>query len=284
MTEAQRAALPADYNDEAAPSYNAGEIVELPGGGSFEVVKMDINKSEDLQRVAAYVKEKYGGLDGVCHNAGIAVNADQFEVLTIDEDMGTNYFATKNAIKAFYPLMRANGRICVVSSLSGNEAVLQMKEQLGDAGKALYDRFVAEDITEEHIDTLVAEYRACCVAGDREARGWPVSPYSVSKAAITAFVRYCAKEYVPEKHADVQPGVIINACCPGYCHTALTGFEGHLTTDQGAVMPLMLLTLPEGSPSGKFYTQGQVAPVDYFSMEQIMLPAEAQPHLKDWAF
>ena len=47
--------------------------------------------------------------------------------------------------------------------------------------------------------------------------------------------------------------VLVNACCPGYVRTDMSGPKAPLTPDQGAETPVLCALLPAGSPTGKFW-------------------------------
>ena len=89
--------------------------------------------------------------------------------------------------------------------------------------------------------------------GMLEAKGWPkhISAYSVSKAALNAYTRILAKKY---------PNICVNSVCPGYVKTDITCNTGKLTAAEGAESPLRLALLPNGKPSGLFFSQQQVSP------------------------
>jgi len=44
--------------------------------------------------------------------------------------------------------------------------------------------------------------------------------------------------------AREHPGVLVNACCPGYCATDMSSHRGTKTAAQGAQTPLYLATQP----------------------------------------
>ena len=52
--------------------------------------------------------------------------------------------------------------------------------------------------------------QVCADNGTERQHGWPQQAYSVSKACINALTAVLARE---------NPGLIINACCPGWVST-----------------------------------------------------------------
>ncbi|SES47984.1 SDR family oxidoreductase [Actinokineospora terrae] len=68
--------------------------------------------------------------------------------------------------------------------------------------------------------------------------------------------------YVPSKtalnavtvlYAKVEPGLRVNAACPGYCATDLNNHAGHRTATQGAAIAVHLGTLDDDGPTGGFF-------------------------------
>lgn len=53
--------------------------------------------------------------------------------------------------------------------------------------------------------------------GTESQNGWPRSPYGVSKAAVNAFTAILARQ---------NPGLLINACCPGWVLTDMGRLVG----------------------------------------------------------
>jgi NAD(P)-dependent dehydrogenase (short-subunit alcohol dehydrogenase family) len=69
--------------------------------------------------------------------------------------------------------------------------------------------------------------------------------YSASKAALNMFTFHLAKDL---ENTNIK----VNACTPGLTATALTNYEGH-SVDIGASSTILLATLPDDGPTGKFY-------------------------------
>ena len=75
--------------------------------------------------------------------------------------------------------------------------------------------------------------------------------YRPSKTALNA---------VTVLYAKAEPGMRVNAACPGYCATDLNGHRGYRTPAQGANAAVTLATLDDDGPTGGFYDEdGAVA-------------------------
>lgn len=82
-----------------------------------------------------------------------------------------------------------------------------------------------------------------------ELRTGPVmSAYAPSKTMLNAVTVQYARLF-----ADTDPGILINAVCPGYVATDLNGFAGSRTPAEGAAVAVRFATLPDGGPTGGFY-------------------------------
>ena len=108
-----------------------------------------------------------------------------------------------------------------------------------------------ESLTEERVDMVVTEFLKDFKDGTAEAKCWPATftAYRVSKAAINAYTRILAKKY---------PTICINCVCPGYCKTDITCNTGSSTAAEGAEGPVKLALLPDGGPSGLFFSRKEV--------------------------
>lgn len=78
----------------------------------------------------------------------------------------------------------------------------------------------------------------------------PGGAYVISKAAVNAYTRIVAKNF---------PAISINSVCPGYVITDITANTGILTAEEGAASVVKLALLPNGGPSGRFYSRTEVS-------------------------
>jgi NAD(P)-dependent dehydrogenase (short-subunit alcohol dehydrogenase family) len=70
--------------------------------------------------------------------------------------------------------------------------------------------------------------------------------YIASKVALNAMTVAFAKELW-------NTPIKVNAGSPGYTATAMNNYAGHKTTEQAAIVPVRLATLPKGGPTGGFF-------------------------------
>ena len=92
------------------------------------------------------------------------------------------------------------------------------------------------------------QYIELAQKGQHNQAGFPNSNYGVSKALVIAWTKVLSKELSPRK-------ILVNCCCPGYCATDMSSHRGNKSAAKGADTPTMLALLPDGSPSGKFWSE-----------------------------
>ncbi|QCE12266.1 neomenthol dehydrogenase [Vigna unguiculata] len=231
--------------------------------------QLDVTDPKSIESLANFIKTQFGKLDILVNNAGIrgttvdhdALAAAREKVESVDwrkfsyetyeateASIGTNYYGVKLMCEAFIPLLELSDspRIVNVSSTLGKLENIPNEWARG----VLSD---VESLTEEKVDEVVKKFLNDFKEGSLETNGWPrPSAYIVSKAALTAYTRALAKKH---------PSFCINAVCPGFVKTDLNFNRGYLGVDEGAESVVRLVLLPNGGPSGLFFSQSEVASV-----------------------
>ncbi|XP_027339505.1 short-chain dehydrogenase/reductase 2b-like [Abrus precatorius] len=238
-------------------SVGVESIKVLQEGGFVDVAchQLDILDSSSIDQFAEWLKENYGGLDILVNNAGVNFNqGSDNSVENARKVIETNYYGTKRMIEAMIPLMKpsaAGGRIVNVSSRLGringkrnrleNEA---LREQLNDV----------ESLTEEMIDEAVSTFLQQVEDGSWTSAGWPqtFTDYSVSKLAVNSYTRFMAKKLSERPEGQK---IYINSYCPGWVKTALTGYAGSVTVEEGADTGVWIALLPDQEITGKFFAE-----------------------------
>jgi len=77
---------------------------------------------------------------------------------------------------------------------------------------------------------------------------WGPPAYCASKAALNALTILLARAFANDR-------VLVNACCPGWLRTDMGGPAAPLSAAQGADTPIWLATLPDGGPTGGFFSE-----------------------------
>ncbi|XP_004503819.1 (+)-neomenthol dehydrogenase-like [Cicer arietinum] len=225
------------------------------GGLDVECHQLDVLDSSSISQFSEWLKENYGGLNILVNNAGVNFNfGSDNSVENAQQVIETNYYGTKRMIEAMIPLMKAStagGRIVNVSSrlgrLNGKRNRLEndaLREQLSDV----------KNLTEELIDGVVTNFLQQVEDGTWKSGGWPrrFTDYSVSKLAVNAYTRFMAKKLCDRVDGEK---IFINCYCPGWVKTALTGYAGSVTVEEGADTGVWLSLIPEQAITGKFFAE-----------------------------
>jgi NAD(P)-dependent dehydrogenase (short-subunit alcohol dehydrogenase family) len=177
-------------------------------------VELDVTDAKSARRAAEWAGARYGRLDVLVNNAGIAVGGEPPSETSLDamrEVFETNVLGVINVTNAMLPLLRraARARIVNVSSEIGSVTFMS----------------------------------------DRSSPAWqmPASlPYPASKAALNMVTAMYAKELAGTP-------IKVNAANPGYCATDLNSRSGFRTAAEGASVSVHLATLPDDGPTGTLW-------------------------------
>ena len=88
-------------------------------------------------------------------------------------------------------------------------------------------------------------------SGQLAEMGGGHAAYRLSKAALNALTRTLAAD---------EPGLMVNAVCPGWVRTEMGGSAAPRSVREGAETAVWLATLPAGGPSGGFFRDREPIP------------------------
>lgn len=111
-----------------------------------------------------------------------------------------------------------------------------------------------ESLSEELIDRTLNTFLEGVKDGSWQEGGWPqvYTDYSLSKLAVNAYTRLMARIFSERPEGEK---LYINCCCPGWVKTAMTGWEGHTSPDEGADTAVWLALLQDQTVSGRFFAE-----------------------------
>ncbi|KAJ8750337.1 hypothetical protein K2173_014252 [Erythroxylum novogranatense] len=239
--------------------------------------QLDVLDPVSIQSLASFIKDKFGRLDILINNAGVAgviVDEEQLRALNFDpetwlsvkptnvlqgvmkqtyekaeECLNTNYYGVQRVTEALLPLLELSplgARVVNVSSLRGD----QLRRIPGeDIRKELAD---VDTLTEEKIDAILKRFLRAMKENKLEEGGWSltVPAYSISKVTLNAYTRILAKKH---------PNMLINCVHPGFVITDMNWQIGTMTVEEGAKGPVKCALLPDGGPSRCYFDQTEVA-------------------------
>ena len=196
-------------------------------GVDADVLQFDITKPGDAQTAYDYFNSKYGKLDILINNAGIAAgtfpgtgpehSAAEAPAELLHKVFETNFFAQVALTNTLLPLIRESpaGRIVNLSSILGSLTL--------------------------HADPKSPIYHAKSFI------------YDASKTALNAYTVHLAYEL---RDTPIK----VNSAHPGWVKTEMGGPQATMELSEGGKTSAALATLPADGPSGGYFHLGQPLP------------------------
>ena len=182
-------------------------------GGKTEYVNLDLLKPETIEKAAAFIKDKFGRLDVLVNNAGIAERGDgapsKTSIDSVERTMATNFVGPLRVVQTMLPLLEKSEEASVVNVSSG----------LGSLARNA-------DKDSPFVDVKILGY-------------------SASKAALNMMTVQLAYEL---RNTNIK----VNSVCPGYCATDLNDNQGVNTAEEGSTEPVRLALLDKSGPTGQY--------------------------------
>jgi NAD(P)-dependent dehydrogenase (short-subunit alcohol dehydrogenase family) len=206
---------------DAAKGEAAAAALRAEGLDAHALVH-DVGSDALTADVAAWIEARYGRLDTLVNNAGVAIEG--FGTLTTavplevwPRTFEANVFGVVRTTLALLPLLRrsAAGRIVNLSSILGSQAL--------------------------HADPASPIYH------------FKAPAYDASKAALNSLTIHLAYEL---RDTPIK----VNAAHPGWVKTELGGDGAPMELPEGAQTTVALATLPADGPTGAFLHLGQPVP------------------------
>jgi len=209
--------------------------------------QLDINDEKSIDTFVDWLKNTSGKLDVLLNNAGVAYN-NPTDIQKINI-VKTNFFSVINLTEKLLPLLTADGKIIMVSSILGT---------LSFQGPTLRNALENESITEQELYDIANNILEN-IKDYPEDAFLPEASYPASKALLNTYVR----KFLQAKLKDNQQSYSLH---PGHVETDLTkGFDSEgnklITPYQGADTPVYLVNLPfvkNSELNGKFFSDRKI--------------------------
>jgi NAD(P)-dependent dehydrogenase (short-subunit alcohol dehydrogenase family) len=205
----------------------AADKLRSEGVESVEAVRFDVTRPEDHKEVARRLEGRYGRLDVLVNNAGVALEGADFggsfnttstvAPATLRQTFETNFFSVVALTQALLPLLRKApaGRIVNLSSILGSLTLHS------DPSSGIYDK--------------------------------KAFAYDASKTALNAFTIHLAQELRGTK-------IKVNSAHPGWVQTEMGGSAAPMALSEGGKTSVQLATLPDDGPTGGYFHLGEPLP------------------------
>jgi NAD(P)-dependent dehydrogenase (short-subunit alcohol dehydrogenase family) len=204
------------------PDKGAAACSNLQGQGlDAHFELLDVTDEKSIRTAVTHIQDRFERLDILVNNAGILIDGDA-NALNVSQGVVVKTLQTN----VLGPLTLCQHCIPLMES-GGYGRIVNMASTLGS-------------LTE---------------MADPESglAGFGSPAYRLSKAALNAVTTLVAKEVR-------DANILINSVCPGWVRTDMGGEQAPLTAEQGADTPLWLATLPDGGPSGGFFSERRQIP------------------------
>lgn len=185
------------------------------------LIPIDVTDQESIQAAENLIRERFGRLDVLINNAGIAIDSgmspSQLNIDKLRQTFETNFFGAFLVTQTMLPLLQnsAAGRVVNVSSGLGSL-------------------------------TLNSD-------PDFEFAAVKLLAYNSSKTALNSLTVQFAYELR-------DTSIKINSADPGFTATDLNGNRGTRTVEQAAGIIIKLATLDESGPTGGFFDENGIVP------------------------
>ena len=216
----------------------------------FYFHQLDITKEESIKNFCSWVKEKFGKLDYIVNNAGVATHGDLFNIDVCNSTFEVNVYGTINFTEYILKnnMINKSGKIIMVGSIAGSLNKLKNEE--------LKNGFKNTTTYKELLD-MGELFKKSVINESVEKDGWCKNTYAVSKMIVNSYARVLAlRDEI--KNNDIS----VYSAHPGWVKTDMAGPKAPLSIKEGAETEVFLIELPDGiNPEyqGKYFDKCKVS-------------------------
>jgi len=203
--------------------------------------QLDITDKSSIEKLRDYLVEKYGGLNVLVNNAGIAYSGGGTGPLIEQAQItiGCNFHGTLDVCNVLFPILKTNGRVVNMSSTASEMAYMKFTDDV----KLSYSN---PAITIKELKDLIEGSIKSAAEGNLKQDEFFIFAYGLSKLAVSFMTQIHQKEM-----DQADKNILVNSCCPGFVSTDITGNQGGIHVDEGADTPVYLALIPVTATSLK---------------------------------
>lgn len=217
---------------------------KVDGGVSLSYEPLTLGDVTSHEEFAKKMEKSFGKVDVLVNNAAMAFKAADPTPFTeqTKPTLDINFRGTVDFTERMLPLIRkgSDPRIVNVASMSG---------RLSQLSEPLQKKFSSPNLTMEELHKLVDQFEADVQAGVHRKNGYGNSNYGMSKLSLIAATKIWSRE---------EPTVKVNCCCPGYCATSMSSYQGSRPPEEGARNAVIPATM-DNPPTGAYFSNFNVA-------------------------
>jgi carbonyl reductase 1/carbonyl reductase 3 len=216
----------------------------------FYFHQLDITKEESIKNFCSWIKEKFGKLDYIVNNAGVATHGDLFNIDVCNSTFEVNVYGTINFTEYILKndMINKSGKIIMVGSIAGSLNKLKNEELKNGFKKAT---------TYKELLDMGELFKKSVINDSVEKDGWCKNTYAVSKMIVNSYARVLAlRDEI--KNNDIS----VYSAHPGWVKTDMAGPKAPLSIKEGAETEVFLIELPDGiNPEyqGKYFDKCKVS-------------------------
>jgi len=220
-------------------------------------VELDLGNEDTIKKVRDMMKDKYGGIDVLVNNAGIAFKNAATEPFGEQArvTIATNYSDNKRCCEILFPVLKPGARVVNMSSSAGFLGHLDRSSNQV-AARELKKKLSSPDLKVSELDDMMENFVKTAQKGTHGEEGWPNSTYIVSKIGWSALSRIQQRELSSDD-------IVVNHVHPGYVDTDMTSHKGPLSIDRGAQSAVFAALLPPGTETRGCYIWHDCQLVDW---------------------
>jgi len=198
----------------------------------IKVEELDVSDPKSISHFVSNISKKFGKVDALINNAGMAFKGDAFDSRVVQETFQTNFYGTIELTDKMLDHINDNGKIITVGSMAGKFRILKSKE--------LLEKFKDEELTREKLFGLAKDFKQAVEDNTFEEKGYPKQSYSMSKLCVNLFFT----KILPWQDDIIKRNIQVYCLCPGWCRTDMAGPKAIKSADEGAETPAFLVELP----------------------------------------